>query len=86
MPFTREGSGQRRSRINQLVLFADATYACYEIGDKELIASPGPAKVIVTSNNWTKVYVGWSVGPSEDGCWPWSWRLALVYEDSFPVV
>jgi hypothetical protein len=69
--------------MNQLVFFADATSARYEIGDEELTASPQPAKVIVTSNNWTKVCVGWSVGPSEEGCWPWSWRLALVMRIPF---
>jgi hypothetical protein len=69
--------------MNQLVLFVDATSARYEIGDEELTASPRPAKVITTSHNWTKVCVGVLVGL---GRWPWSWRLALVNEDSFPVV
>jgi hypothetical protein len=66
---------------NQLVLFLDATSDRYEISDEDLKVSPWPAKVIIIGNNLTKFSVGWFVGPSEEGCWPW--RLAIVGEDSF---
>jgi hypothetical protein len=65
----------------KLMLFADATSACYDIGDEELTVSPWSAKVIVTGKNRTKYSVGWFPRPSKEGCWPW--RLALVGEDSF---
>jgi hypothetical protein len=59
----------------QLVLFADASSARYEIDDKELTVSPWPTKVIVTGNNWTKFSVSLLKKASGLGGWHFLVRI-----------